>query len=287
MIPDSIDRDWLIKRLKMALEEDIGTGDVTTDTLVDGNKLGEGIFLAREAGVLSATFVVDEVFRLIDSSVKIVWGLNDGEEFISDTSLGRITGRYRSLLIGERLSLNLLQRFCGVATYTHKMAMAISRGGAVLLDTRKTTPLWRDIEKYSVKMGGAQNHRMGLYDMVLVKDNHIEAAGGIEKALTRLFDVGVSVPVEVEVQDLSELSVAFRFPVNRVLLDNFSPEMVAKAVEMRRTAGVAIPFELSGGINLDNVGNYVNMGVEYISSGALTHSAVAVDIALEIKLNER
>lgn len=286
MIPDSIDRDWLIERLKMALEEDIGTGDVTTDTLVDGSKLGDGIFLAREAGVLSAAFIVDAVFRLIDDSVKIVWGLNDGEEFIAGTSLGRITGRYRSLLIGERLALNLLQRFCGVATYTQKMVTAMSHGGAVLLDTRKTTPLWRDIEKYSVRMGGAQNHRMGLYDMVLVKDNHIEAAGGIEKALTHLFDVGVSVPVEVEVKDLDELAIAFRFPVDRILLDNFDPDMVKRAVEMRRTAGAVVAFELSGGINLDNVGNYADMGVEYISSGALTHSAVAVDIALELELNE-
>ncbi len=266
--------------LWLAIDEDIGQRDVTTDAVVDADVRGEAVVFGREPFVLSGSHPFKRVFQLIDPSIEIVSFFKDGDTIEPDVPAFKLEGLIKTLLTGERTALNLLQRLSGVATLTRKMADAISGTGCRLLDTRKTTPLWRSLEKEAVRHGGGANHRFGLSDGVLIKDNHIAAAGGVREAVERARrGAPHSLKIEVEVENLDQLDEALNARADIVLLDNFKPDLMRRAVE--RTAGRCL-LEASGGVTLDTVRSIAETGVDFVSCGALTHSARAIDISMEL-----
>ena len=271
--------DSLVQR---ALEEDLGFGDITSKAVVDPGLMAGGEFLAKEDLVLAGWAAVLQVFRNLSSHVSLDLLHSDGSFVRAGTVIGRIQGRARSLLAGERVALNFLQQLSGVATLTRKFVERVAGTGTEILDTRKTTPGLRCLEKDAVRMGGGKNHRFGLYDGILIKDNHIVAAGGIRNAVSRARSfVEHMKKIEVEVKNLVELDEALAVGAEVILLDNMSVSQVREAVQ--KTSGRA-SLEVSGGVNLDNVRDYALAGVNFISVGALTHSAKAVDISLELSL---
>ncbi|MGQ9734650.1 MAG: carboxylating nicotinate-nucleotide diphosphorylase [Candidatus Bipolaricaulia bacterium] len=265
--------------IERALAEDLGPGDVTTEAIIPEGALGEGVILAKAGGVLSGLPVAGEVFRRVDPEILFTPEAQDGEPVAPGELVARLSGPLRGLLTGERVALNFLCRLSGIATLTSRFVEAIAPYRAVILDTRKTTPGWRALEKYAVRCGGGRNHRMGLYDMVLIKDNHIAAAGSITAAVERARAAGVRLPIEVEVRTLEELEEALALGVDRILLDNMDLATLREAVALSK--GQA-ELEASGGISLENVAEVAATGVDYISIGALTHSAPALDLSLEL-----
>ncbi|MFH1861663.1 MAG: carboxylating nicotinate-nucleotide diphosphorylase [bacterium] len=261
-----------------ALLEDIGHGDVTTQCTVDPDLQGEARIWAKSAGVLSGLKPFMEVFRQVDPEIKVVALIQDGSTFEVGEVVIYISGPVAGILTGERTALNFLQRLSGIASLTRKYVEEIKGTRAQILDTRKTTPLLRFLEKEAVLHGGGTNHRLGLYDMVLVKENHEFAAGSISNALNRIIaECPGGMLIEVEIQDSSQLEQVLRFPIARIMLDNFSLPMIQEAVTM--VAG-RVPLEVSGGVTLENVRKIASIGVDYISVGALTHSAPAIDFSL-------
>jgi len=270
--------------VRKALEEDIRKGDVTTNSIIPKNSKGKAVIVAKEDGVLAGIDVACEVFKVLDSRVKFKKFLNDGEKFEPGVKLLEINGSLRAILTGERTALNFLTHLSGVATLASQFVDKVSGTKVKILDTRKTIPGLRELEKHAVKMGGGENHRFGLYDAVLIKDNHIAAAGGIREAVEKVKESsrgsGSWSFVEIEVENLEQLREALSCDVDRIMLDNMSIEDIKKAVEI--TSGKA-KLEVSGGVNLDTVRRIAETGVDYISVGALTHSAKAIDLSLEIK----
>jgi len=265
--------------LWLAIQEDIGNGDVTTNAVVDPGMTGKAFVFGREPFVLSGSNPFRKVFNLIDPSVEVAGIFQDGERIEANTHAFALQGSMRSLLQAERTALNLLQRLCGIATLTREMVDAMAGAPCRLLDTRKTTPLWRALEKEAVRHGGGSNHRFGLYDGVLIKDNHIAAVGGVREAVKRARQrVSHILKVEVEVENLQDLEVAIEAGADVVLLDNFSPEALKTAVAV--TAGRCL-LEASGGVTLDRIRAIAETGVDFVSCGALTHSARAIDISME------
>ena len=267
--------------VKAALAEDIGCGDITTELAVDPVTIGEAVIIPRDDGILSGTKAFVEVFRQLETSLKIVWHHNDGDAFRKDEIICRLKGSLRAILTGERTALNFLGRLTGIASLTRKFVDQVSGTKAIILDTRKTTPLLRSLEKEAVRHGGGGNHRHGLYDMVLIKDNHETATGGISMAIERIkngLDPGIQ--VEVEVDKLEQIEEVLSYKVDRILLDNFSPELMKEAV---LKVGGRVPLEASGGITLENVRYYAQTGVDYISAGALTHSPKCFDFSLRVE----
>lgn len=268
--------DFLIR---LAIEEDVGHGDVTTAAVVDADAVGEAVVFGREPFVLSGSVPFTRVFQLLDPEVIIEPTFRDGDEIPANAPAFRIRGRLRSLLTAERTALNFLQRLSGIATLTRRMAEAISGTHCRLLDTRKTTPLWRSLEKSAVSHGGGWSHRFGLSDGILIKDNHIQAAGGVRQALVRARkNAPHTLKIEVEVETLDQLEEALNAGADIVMLDNFSLEMLKDAVD--RAQGRCL-LEASGGVNPSTVGQIAKTGVHLISCGALTHSARAIDISME------
>ena len=266
----------------LALQEDLGHGDVTTEATVAAGRPGTAVVFGREPFVLSGSQPFRKVFDLIDPAVQVASLFRDGDRIDANVPVFRLEGAMPSLLTGERLALNLLQRLSGIATLTRQMTDAISGTSCRLLDTRKTTPLWRALEKQAVRHGGGTNHRFGLYDGVLIKDNHIAAVGGVCEAVRRARQhVAHVLKVEVEVETLQDLEVALEAGADVVLLDNFSLEDLKAAVAL--TAGRCL-LEASGGVTLDRVRAIAETGVDYISCGALTHSARAIDVTMEFTL---
>lgn len=266
--------------VRTALDEDIGSGDLTTELTVGGQGKARGRFEAREALTLAGTEVARTVFLLLDPETKVNFHLRDGETASAGSEIGTVEGRTDVLLQGERTALNFLQRLSGIATLTRKFVDKVSGTDAILLDTRKTTPGLRLLEKAAVRAGGGRNHRNSLGDGILIKENHIRLAGSITEAVRRAKKgAGYLRSVEVEVTNLDELKEALGAGADAVLLDNMPVDRMAEAV--RIVAG-KIPVEASGGITLENVRAVAETGVPFISVGALTHSAKAVDIALEI-----
>lgn len=266
----------------LALQEDLGHGDVTTQATVAAGRPGTAVVFGREPLVLSGSQPFRKVFDLIDPAVQVASLFRDGDRIDANVPVFRLEGAMPSLLTGERLALNLLQRLSGIATLTRQMTDAISGTSCRLLDTRKTTPLWRALEKQAVRHGGGTNHRFGLYDGVLIKDNHIAAVGGVREAVRRARQhVAHVLKVEVEVETLQDLEVALEAGADVVLLDNFSLEDLKAAVAL--TAGRCL-LEASGGVTLDRVRAIAETGVDYISCGALTHSARAIDVSMEFTL---
>jgi nicotinate-nucleotide pyrophosphorylase (carboxylating) len=275
--PIVVDIDAIVRR---ALDEDVGDGDVTTLCTIGPDAWVTGRFLAKAPGVVAGLEVVRAVFGQLDARVRFVPRVADGDPVEARTVVAEISGPGRAVLSGERVALNFLQRMSGIATLTHRFVEATRGTRAVILDTRKTAPGLRALDKWAVRLGGGHNHRMGLYDMVLIKDNHIAAVGSITEAVARV-RAGDSHrrPIEVEVTTLAELAEVLALGVDRVMLDNMGCEEMREAV--RITAG-RVPLEASGGVRLDTVAAIAATGVDLISTGAITHSVSALDISLDL-----
>ena len=265
--------------IKIALLEDAPYGDVTTESLeIRGN--GSGIFLAKEDFVLCGFTIASKVFKYIQNDVRVISKYQDGNFIRKGMQFGIVKGNLDTLLFGERTALNFLQRLSGIATRT-KWAVNLLRGTkATLLDTRKTTPLLRNLEKYAVRVGGGTNHRMGLSDAILIKDNHIECMGSVTEAIKKAKKYNPFKKVEVEVKNLKEFEEALKCKPDIILLDNFSLEDIRKAVKLKPRD---IPLEASGGITLENLQSVAKCGVDFISMGSLTHTVKSIDISFEIK----
>jgi len=265
--------------IQLALEEDLGErGDVTSAVSIPVETTITGRITAKEAGVIAGLDLVVQVYAQIDPTVTVQTSVEDGATVEAGTVICEVSGLGRSVLSGERVALNFLQHLSGIASLTAQFVEAVDGTNTVILDTRKTTPGWRVLEKYAVRMGGGQNHRMGLYDMVLIKDNHIDAAGGITNAVNAARSAGL--PIEVEVKNLDELREALTLGVDRILLDNMNLTQMQQAVTI---AGGNVPLEASGNMTLNRVAAVAATGVNFISVGALTHSAPALDLSMRLE----
>jgi nicotinate-nucleotide pyrophosphorylase (carboxylating) len=278
--------DALRDLLRRFLDEDIGQGDRTTEAIVSREQRAVGQFLAKSVLVLAGVDFAIETFRLLDANLENAILCRDGDRVSPGQTIASIRGRAQALLGAERVALNLLQRLSGVATLTRAYVDAVSGTGAAILDTRKTTPGLRALEKYAVRAGAGANHRRGLDDAILIKENHVRLAGGVAPAIRAAqANRGAVRWVEVEVDTLAELDEALRERPDAILLDNFTPELARRAVARARERDPErrIAIEASGGISLANVRAFAEAGVDRISVGALTHSAPAADISLEIE----
>ena len=277
--------DWRVL-LDLALAEDIGPGDLTSALVIDADREGQARIEARAKMIVCGLPIVREVFSRVDPTLQIesVTDLSDGTAVDAGRVLLRIRGRYASILTAERTALNFLGRLSGIATQTRRLVDRVADLPCELVDTRKTTPGWRVLEKYAVAVGGGVNHRVGLYDAVLVKDNHIAAAGGLEPAVERAIAKapdGVAIQIEVESEKMADSAV--RLGCRFLLLDNLDPEVIGRIVA-RHAPDVVL--EASGGIGPSNLRDYAETGVARISMGALTHSVLSTDVALEVDLLE-
>ncbi len=262
-----------------ALDEDIGPGDITARALIPADLAATGEFIAKQAGVAAGLYVARTAFELLDPGAQWEQFVGEGQEFQPGDVLARVSGLARALLSAERTALNFLQRLCGVATLTREYVRAIEGTKCRLLDTRKTTPGLRLLEKAAVRAGGGSNHRFALYDGTLIKDNHIRAVGSVAEAIRRARQFcPPTAAIEVEVQSFEQLEEALEAGADVIMLDNFTPEKVAEAV--RIINGRAL-VEASGGITPENARAYAEAGVDFISAGRITHSAPAIDISLE------
>lgn len=262
-----------------ALKEDITSEDITTNSVMPEYKLGEVELICKENGVIAGLEVFKRVFTLLDENTEVTFNCKDGDRVTKGQKLGIVKGDIRVLLSGERTALNYLQRMSGIATYTRKIADLLEGSKTKLLDTRKTTPNMRVFEKYAVKVGGGHNHRYNLSDAILLKDNHIGAAGGVKEAVKMAKEYASFVcKVEVEVENLDMLKEALEAGADIIMLDNMSVEDMKEAV--RLTQGKAVT-ECSGNVTKENVARLVDIGVDYISSGALTHSSPILDLSLK------
>jgi nicotinate-nucleotide pyrophosphorylase (carboxylating) len=272
------------KFIREALKEDAGKGDITSDLLIPVNNDSIANIIFKDTGVIAGLELFKLVFNVIDARIKIKFYVNDRDYLKTGTVIGQISGKSRKLLLGERLSLNILQRLSGIATSVHNFRKRLNNDSIKILDTRKTTPNFRAFEKLAVKIGGGENHRFGLYDMILIKDNHISANGGIEMTLKRLKKIKKKpeLKIEIEVKNLNELKTVIKNGiniVNIVMLDNFTIGDVKKAV---RLIDKKFKIEISGGINFNTINLYSGIkGIDFISSGSLTHSVKSADISLD------
>ncbi|MGE9841780.1 carboxylating nicotinate-nucleotide diphosphorylase [Selenomonas bovis] len=270
----------LDERLRSWLEEDIGSGDITTNAIVSPEMEATGIIHAKDTGVLAGVSVARRVFELLEPEIAFQEKLADGAALAPGTVIAEVHGSARAVLTGERLALNLLQHMSGVATRTAKLAAIAAPYGAKLVDTRKTTPGMRLLDKYAVRVGGGSNHRLGLYDAMLIKDNHIQVAGGISAALARAKAYASHMTkIEIEVEDLAGVREALAGGADVIMLDNMAPEMMREAVEAIDHRAVV---EASGGIDETTLAAAAAAGVDVISVGALTHSVKALDISMDI-----
>ena len=270
----------LDRLIDLALEEDLGPGDVTTQALIPPELQGEAHIRAKQTLVVAGLPVAARVFQKLDGAILFEAQTADGTEVAKGTVLARLTGPVAAILTGERVALNFLQHLSGIATFTHSMVAQLQGSGATLVDTRKTTPGWRALEKYAVRLGGGRNHRFGLYDGVLIKNNHLTAVGGITQAVRQAKATAqFLLKIEVEVADLTELEEALHAGADRILLDNMDDATLRRAVEITR--GRAL-LEASGSMTRERLPQVAATGVNFISMGALTHSAPAADIHLRL-----
>lgn len=271
--------------IRVALAEDIGTGDATTNSIVPADATMRGQIIAKQDGIIAGLDVARAAYELLDSSVDFRAQVADGSRVARAGVLALVSGRTSSLLTAERTALNFLGRISGIATLTRQFVDAVAGTRAVILDTRKTAPGLRLVDKLAVKLGGGGNHRIGLYDMILIKDNHIDFAGGIEEAVSRAQASNSGLPIEVETRSVDDVKVALSLGVERILLDNMSVEMMSEAVRMRdahvETQNSASLLEASGNVTLETVRRIAETGVDFISVGALTHSAKAFDVSFD------
>jgi nicotinate-nucleotide pyrophosphorylase (carboxylating) len=265
--------------IDMSLSEDATFEDVTTQAIIPHELEGQGIIVAKAQGIVAGLPILERVYKRIDPSIVVSSNTPEGYPVIAGDAVATVSGSLAGIITGERIGLNFLCHLSGIASLTSKFVDAVACYGTIIIDTRKTTPGWRMLEKYAVRVGGGRNHRVALNDMVLIKDNHIAVAGSVTEAIQRVLGAQVKVPIEVEVNNLSQLEEAISFPVDRILLDNMNSETMRKAVQL---ANKRVPLEASGGITLDKIIDVAATGVDYISIGVLTHSAPALDFSLEI-----
>ena len=266
--------------IEIALEEDIGPGDITTDTLIDPQQEGSGDIIAKEPLVVAGLDVARQVFAYLDSKIVFTSEYDEGDVVKNGARLANVRGSLRPLLTGERTALNFLQRLSGIATSVRSYTNELSEQNVRLVDTRKTTPGWRLLEKYAVRVGGAYNHRMGLYDGVLIKDNHIAAFGGIKTAIDHIRPrISHLMKIEVEVSDLDQVEQALDAGADVIMLDNMDTDRVKEAAALIGNRAIV---ELSGNVTIQTLKSLADTGVDIISVGALTHAARCVDISMKI-----
>jgi nicotinate-nucleotide pyrophosphorylase (carboxylating) len=268
----------ILNCIKRALDEDIGTGDATTNSIVPAEATMRGQITAKQDGVIAGLDVAQATYQLLDSDVVFAAQIADGSRVTRGLVLALVSGRTRCLLTAERTALNFLGRISGIATLTRQFVDAVAGTRAVILDTRKTAPGLRVVDKLAVLRGGGQNHRIGLYDMILIKDNHIDFAGGIEEAVRRARASHSGLPIEVEARTVDDVRIALGLGVERILLDNMSIQQMTEAVKL--TNGRA-KLEASGNVSLETVRKIAETGVDFISAGALTHSAKVFDVSFD------
>lgn len=269
--------------IALALEEDLGDGDHSGLSCIPQNAMGKAKLLVKDKGIIAGLSIVKEVFKQVDKNCTLTFNKNDGDQVYPGDVAFEVEGKSLSILRAERLALNFLQRMSGIATHTHHLKSLIKNLPTQILDTRKTTPNFRLFEKMAVKIGGGNNHRFGLYDMIMVKDNHIDYAGGIKQAITKvheyLKDKKLNIPIEVEARNLQEVNEILEAEkVDRIMLDNFSYEDLRKAVKL---IGDYASTEASGGITEETIREYAECGVDFISVGALTHQIKSLDLSLK------
>ena len=294
LLPENLQHPAVLELLLLSLAEDLSMnadlaelgsslaiGDITSmATLTPANRLS-GRITAKAAGVIAGLPVAEAVFKLVEPAIEFHAQVVEGEAVQPQRLLAEVNGPGQAMLAAERTALNFLGRLSGIASLTHRFVEAVAGTRAVILDTRKTSPGSRHLDKYAVRLGGGQNHRAGLYDMVLVKDNHIDGAGGLKAAIERVRNrYGERYLVEVEVKNLDELNTALSLPVDRIMLDNMDLETMRKAVAL---SGGRVPLEASGNVSLDTVRAIAETGVDFISAGALTHSAPVLDISMRLR----
>ena len=265
--------------VRRAVEEDLGSGDITTNATVDPDQRARGVFLAKSACVIAGLDVALEAFRQLDPKAEITLRKHDGDRCMPGDTIGEVVGSARALLVAERTALNFLQRLSGVATEARRFADAAG-GRIAVLDTRKTTPMLRALEKYAVRVGGATNHRFGLFDAVLIKDNHVRLAGGVRNAVERMRREAPNMPIEVEAQSLAQVDEALPAGADNILVDNMPLDGIRAAVARARGRAAV---EISGGVTLERMPELAATGADRASAGALTHSARAVDISFELE----
>jgi nicotinate-nucleotide pyrophosphorylase (carboxylating) len=270
--------------IRYALSEDMGNGDHTSLSTIHENKTGKALVKIKEDGIVSGLEVAANILEVVDKSLKHERIITDGQAVKKGDIAMHVEGNIRSMLGAERLLLNCMQRMSGIATLTRKFAEAVSGTRCKILDTRKTTPNFRQFEKKAVVDGGGFNHRHGLYDMILIKDNHVDAAGGVAAALLKAAEyqerIQIKLPVEIETRNMDEINEVLKTGIaDRIMMDNFQPEELMEAVKI---IGQRFETEASGGITLDNVRSYALTGVQFISVGALTHSYKSLDISMKI-----
>jgi nicotinate-nucleotide pyrophosphorylase (carboxylating) len=267
--------------IRRALSEDAGRGDVTSDSIIPRSLRGEGVFRAGEDFILAGRDICGRCFTLLDPALEVRWDARDGDEVAKGRLFGRVAGPARPMLTAERVSLNFLQHLSGIATLTHRLVRIVEGRRVRITDTRKTLPGLRACEKYAVRMGGGWNHRSGLDDGILIKDNHISLAGGVAEAVRRVRAAAHHLlKVEVEADSLEKVREALEAGADVIMLDNMGPEQVKEALEI---IGKKIPVEISGRMDADKIAALAGLPVQYISVGALTHSARAVDISFSIQ----
>ena len=269
-------------QVSAALREDVGSGDVTAQ-LVPATQTVKGRVITREPAILCGRPWVEATFRNLDPNIRLQWRANDGDRLAADHVIFEISGSARAVLTGERTSLNFLQLLSATATEARRFVDAVAGTGCIILDTRKTLPGLRTAQKYAVRCGGAQNHRIGLYDMVLIKENHIAAAGSLPGAIAAARRVASHVPVEVEVESLAEFAEALAARPDIILLDEFTPADMRKAVALNRADAHPVKIEASGSVSLDAVRAIAETGVDYVSIGSLTKNIRAIDLSMRLE----
>jgi nicotinate-nucleotide pyrophosphorylase (carboxylating) len=265
--------------VRRALEEDVREGDITTDATVTPAQMARGVFLMKADCVLAGLDVAFEAFRQIEPGVRVTACTRDGDVCKTGEAIAEVAGTARALLVGERTALNFLQRLSGIATRARRFVDAAG-GRITILDTRKTTPTLRVLEKYAVRAGGASNHRVGLFDAILIKDNHIRLAGGVKAAVERARAYRPGLPVEIEAETLAQVDEALAAGAETILVDNMSTDRIRDAVALARGRAT---IEISGGVTLERMPELAATGADFVSVGALTHSAPAIDISFEIE----
>jgi nicotinate-nucleotide pyrophosphorylase (carboxylating) len=268
----------IIGCIERALQEDLGKGDVTSEAIVPADAGMSGRIIAKQDGVIAGLDVAQATFFLVDESIELAAHVDEGAEVESHQVLATVSGPARAMLSGERVAMNFLGRMSGIATLTRSFVKAVEGTRAIILDTRKTAPGLREIDKLAVRRGGGQNHRMGLYDMILIKDNHIDFAGSLEEAVKRAQEAAGALEIEVEARTLDDVREAIRLGVKRIMLDNMMLDDMRAAVALSK--GKA-ELEASGNVRLENVRQIAETGVDFISVGALTHSARVFDVSLD------
>ncbi len=275
----------VITIIKNCLQEDIQTGDLSSLSAIAHDEMGSMKLLVKEDGILAGVDVAQMIVEIVDPSIKMKIYMKDGDPIKKGDVVFELSGNARSMLGIERTMLNFMQRMSGIATTTNVYCQALNGSKTRILDTRKTTPNLRIIEKYSVAVGGAINHRFGLYDMIMLKDNHIDFAGGIEQAIekanTYIKEQDLDVKIEIETRNMEEVKrVLAKGGVDRIMLDNFTPTQIVEAIKV---VDGSVETEISGGITLENIGDYANLGADFISVGALTHHIKSLDLSLKFQ----